>query len=234
MKLIKVKNYKEMSEKAAELVVKDIKKKPALAIAFATGKTPLGLYRKLAEAYKKKQVNFSKIKAFALDEYYPINKSDKRSFYYYLHKNLFDKINIKKENITLLNGETKNLGRKCKNYEHYIKKNKIDLIILGVGINGHVAFNEPGSLKDSKTRLVELSSETIKNNKIKNIKKGLTIGISTILSSKKIILLASGRKKAEAIKHLIKGKADKKYPISFLKNNKDLVVIADKEAGSLI
>ncbi len=224
MKLIKVKNYKEMSEKAAELVINDIKRKPALAIAFATGKTPLRLYKELIRAYKKGKVDFSKIKAFSLDEYFPIKKSDKRSFYYYLHKNLFDKINVKKGNISLLDGEAKDYEKECRNYETKIKKIGIDLIILGVGVNGHIAFNEPDSLKESKTRLVKLKHKAVK---VKD--KALTIGISTIMKSKKILLLASGKSKADAIKCLLKCKPNKCCPVSFLRKHKNLIVIVDKE-----
>jgi len=224
MKLIKVKNYKEMSEKAAEIVINEIKKKPALVLGFATGKTPLGLYKNLAGACKKRKIDFSKARAFSLDEYYPINKKNKKSFYYYLHKNLFDKINIKKQNINLLNGEAKNWKKECMDYENKIRENPIDLQILGVGANGHIGFNEPGSLKQSKTRIVELKHKAIR-------KQALTIGISTIMKAKKLILLASGRKKAEAVKHLIKDKENKYWPVSFLKKHKNLIVIADKDSG---
>jgi glucosamine-6-phosphate deaminase len=232
MKIIKVKNYKEMSEKAEDIIIKDINRRPTLTIAFATGKTPLGLYKLLVKAYKKKKVDFSKIKAFNLDEYYPIKKSDKRSFYYYLYKNLFNKVNIKRKNINLLNGMSKDYEKECKDYENRIKKNPIDLQILGVSFNGHIGFNEPGSLKESKTRLVELFPETIK--KIEDIKKGLTIGISTIMKSKKTILLASGKNKAKSIKYLVKCKPDSCCPVSFLKKHKNLIIIIDKEAGSLL
>lgn len=223
-----------MSEKAAEIIIRGINKKPYSVLGFATGKTPLGLYKLLVKAYKKNKVDFSKIKAFNLDEYYPIRKYDKRSFYHYMFMNLFNHINIKKENINLLNGETKNPKKECEDYENKIKKNPIDLQILGVSTNGHIGFNEPGSLKESKTRLIGLFPETIKKNKIKNIKKGLTIGISTIMKSRKIILLASGKNKAEVIKYLIKCKSDSCCPVSFLKNHKNLIVIVDKGAGSLI
>lgn len=231
MKLIKVKNYKEMSEKASEIVNKEINKKPNFVLGFATGKTPLGLYKKLVKAYKKGEVNFSKVRAFAIDEYYPIRKSDKKSFYYYLHKNIFDKVNIKNKNIDILNSEVKNPQKECRSYENKIKKNPIDLQILGIGVNGHVAFNEPGSLKGSKTRFVKLNPETRKTN---FPKKALTTGISTIMKSKKIILLASGKNKAEAIKHLVKDKENKSWPASFLRKHKDFIVIADKDAGRLI
>lgn len=223
MKLLKTKNYKEMSEKASEIVIKEIRKKPNLVLGFATGKTPLRTYKLLVKAYKKRKLDFSKIKAFALDEYYPIKKTDKKSLYYYLHKNLFDKINIKKENINLLNGETKNPGGECWDYEKKIKKSPIDLQILGVGVNGHIAFNEPSSLKESRTRLVDLKHKAVKS-------KALTQGISTIMSAKKIILLASDKKKAEAIKHLIKDKENKSWPATYLKKHKNLIVIVDKKA----
>jgi len=227
MKLVKVKNYKEMSQKAAEIIIKEIAKKPDSTISFATGKTPFGAYKLLIKAYKKGKLDFSKIKAFALDEYYPIKKSDKKSFYYYLHKNLFNKVNIKKENINLLNPEAKNIKKECRNYENKIKKNKIDLQILGVGINGHIAFNEPGSSFNSKTRLVKLKHKAVKS-------KALTIGISTILSARKLLLLASGKNKAEAIRCLVKCKPNKCCPVSFLRKHKNLIVIVDKGAASLL
>jgi len=229
MKVAITKDYDEMSEKAAEIIIKQIKNKPNSVVGFATGKTVLGLYSHLA----KSKLDFSKVKTFNLDEYYPIKRKDRNSFYYFMHKNLFDKININPENIHLLNGEAKNPKKECENYEEKIKKNPIDLQILGLGVNGHIAFNEPGSLKSSKTRLVNLSKSTIKINKTKS-KKALTMGIATIMNAKKIILLASGRSKAEAIKRLIEGKEDEKWPVSFLKGHKNLVVIIDKEAGSLL
>lgn len=240
MKLIKVKNYEEMSQKAAEIIINDILKKQDITIGFATGSTPLGIYKKLVKAHKQGKVDFSKITAFALDEYYPIKKSDKNSYYYYLFKNLFAHINIKKSNISLLNGETKAPNKECKNYENKIMGNKIDIQIFGVGRNGHIAFNEPGSIFNSKTRLVELAPETIKinsrffKNKKKVPKSALTMGISTIMKSRKIILLASGKNKAEAIKCLVECKPNKCCPISFLKKHKKLIVVVDKEAGRFI
>jgi len=143
MRLIKTKNYDELSEKAFQIVAKEILRKPNLIIGFATGASPLGLYRKLAEAYKKGEIDFSKIKGFNLDEYYPIKKKDKKSYSYYIFKNFFDKVNIKKENINLLNGNSKDFKKECRDYENKIRKNPIDIQILGVGINGHIGFNEP-------------------------------------------------------------------------------------------
>lgn len=233
MKLIKVKNYKELSKKASEILVSEISKKPYLVLGFATGESPLGLYKELVKAYKKRKVNFSKVTSFNLDEYYPIKMSDKNSYYYYMHKNLFDKVNIKKLNINFLNGEAKNSAKECLRYEGEIKKFPIDIQILGVGVNGHIGFDEPGSTINSKTRLIELTKSTIKKNSkfFKNGKiptQALTMGVSTILKSRKVILLASGNAKKEAIKHLVKGPINKKWPVSYLRKHKNLVLIADK------
>jgi glucosamine-6-phosphate deaminase len=233
MKIIKTKNYKKLSSIASSIVIQEIKKKPSLTICLPTGKTPLRLYKNLT---RKKNIDFSKIKFFNLDEYYPIKKSDKRSFNCSLRKNLLNKINVKEENISLINSETKNPKRECIEYEKEIKRNPIDLVILGVGINGHIAFNEPGSKVNSKTRLVKLTKETIKRNStlFKKIpKRAITLGIKTILSSKKIILLASGKEKAMALSYL-NNKKSSRHPLSFIKNHKNLIVITDKKAGRYI
>jgi len=235
MKIIKTKDYKEMSKKASEIIIQEIQKNPSLTMGFASGKTPLGLYKKLVDSYteQKNKIDFSKIKAFNLDEYYPIKKSNKKSFYY-LHKNLFNNLDIKKSNINLLNGETKNPKRHCEDYENNIKKNPIDIQILGVGVNGHIAFNEPGSKSNSKTRLVNLSKQTIKINKLKNSTKALTMGIKTIMSVKKIILLASGKNKALAIKKLVKDKPNPDWPVTYLKKHKDLIVVVDRKSACFL
>lgn len=225
MKIIRVKNYEQLSKKAADIVINQIKVKPNSTIGLATGKTPLGLYKNLVGAYKKNKIDFSKIKVFSLDEFYPIKRTSKKSYYSYLNYNLFDRINLKRENVNLLNGETKDFRGECRKYEEKINKNPIDLQILGIGENGHIGFNEPGSDYNSKTRLVKLTH--IKGN-------GLTIGIFTIMKSKKIILLASGRKKAKAILSLIKGEINKNCPASFLRKHKNIFVIIDEKAGSLL
>lgn len=223
MRIIKTKDYNEMSDKATQILIREISKKPNSVIGFATGHTPLGFYKNLIKEYKKGKVNFSKTISFNLDEFYPIKKTNKKSYYYYMHKNLFNHVNIKKSNINLLNGETKSPGKECKNYENKIKKHRINIQILGVGVNGHIAYNQPGSKINSKTRLVKLKD-----------KRALSMGIKTILSAKKIILLASGKKKAKAIKQLVKGKISEEFPVTYLKKHKNLIVIADKEACSLL
>jgi len=232
MKIIKVKDYNELSDLTSKIIIKEIAKKSNLVISLPTGKSPLGTYKNLIKEYKKGKVDFSRIKTFNLDEYYPVKKNDIKSYRYYMFNNLFNKINIKKENIHLLDGTTKSPIKECKYYEEKIRKNPIDLQILGIGVNGHIGFNEPGSEKNSKTRLVNLAPETVKRNKY--LGKALTMGIYTILKSKKIILLASGKEKAVAVKDLILGDVDKNLPASFLRESKNITLIIDKQAASLL
>lgn len=236
MLIIISKNYKEMSKRASQLVVDEINRKPNLLMGFATGATPVGMYKELIKSYKKKEVDFSKVNGFMLDEYYPISKKNKNSYYYYMHKKIFDHINIKK--INTLDSESKNPKKLCGEYDKKLRKNPFDLQVLGVGINGHIAFNEPGSSFNSKTRLVKLTAETRKINlrffdNIDEVPRyALTIGIGTILKTRKIILLASGKNKSSAIKQLVEGRIEKKWPVSALKNHKNLIVILDKDAAS--
>lgn len=233
MKIIKVENYKEMSEKAYEILKKEILKKPNSVIVFPAGKTPLGLYQLLVKAYEKKEIDFSKIRTFQLDEYFPIEKKDKRSFYSNLSKNLFKKINILIPNMNFFDSKTKNPEKECRDYEKKLKNNPIDITILGIGVNGHIGFNEPGSKLNSKIGVVKLKQETINRNSNlfgKVPEKAFTMGIKNVLSSKKIIILASGKEKAEAVKHFINEEVSEEWPASFLRKHKNLISIIDKNA----
>jgi len=240
MKIIITKNYRELSKKAAEIVIKELQKRPKMVICFATGSTPLGLYRNLIEAVGEGKISFRDVISFNLDEYYPIKKNSKQSYYYFMFHNFFNKIDIKKQNINFLNGETKNPEKECKRYQKKLKKYKIDLQILGIGVNCHIGFNEPGSSKDSGTRLVKLEECTRKENSRffktkKDVPKmALTMGIKDILSAGKILLLASGKKKAKALKKMVEEPPNKDCPASFLKLHKNVIVIADKEAACLL
>ena len=165
---------------------------------------------------------------------------DKNSYYYYTHNKILNHVNIKKSNFNKLDSEAENPKRFCKEYDKMIRKNHLDLQILGVGVNGHIGFNEPGSKRHSKTRMIKLTEDTRKVNsrffkRVDDVPKyALTIGIGTILKTKKIILLANGKDKAVAIRNLVRGKVGRKWPVSFLRKHKNLVVIIDKEAGRLI
>lgn len=229
-----------MSKRAADIVSMEINKKPNLRLGLATGSTPIGMYKELIKLYKEKKIDFSDVHVFMLDEYYPISKKNKNSYYNYTYKKILNYVNIKKSNINTLNGKAKEPDKLCLKYDSELRKNPLDLQILGVGINGHIGFNEPGSSFDSKTRLVKLTDDTRKINSrfFKNVdevpKYGITMGIGTIMNAKKLILLASGKNKAVAIKHLIESSVDKKWPVSALRNHKNLVLIIDKDAAGLI
>ena len=231
MKTFIVKNSGKVGKLASKIVLDELKTKKDLVIGFATGETPLGLYNEMINSSE----DFSNVTTFNLDEYYPIESENVQSYSYFMHKNLFDK--LKFGEVNLLNGSAKDANLECLRYEELIDSKKIDIQILGIGSNGHIGFNEPGSKLDSKTRMVQLSDNTIKDNSRlfespKDVpKQALTMGISTILKSKKIILLATGKNKSSAVNEMINGPVDSCCPASFLQKHEDVIVIVDKEAA---
>jgi len=234
MQIIKTSSYRKLSKKANEIVVDAVFKNPNLVLGLATGSTPLGLYQLLIKSFKGGKIDFSKVKTFNLDEYYGLKKNDSQSYSYFMDKNLFSKINIKKENIHILNGVAKNKKEECAKYEREIKKaGGIDLQILGIGADGHIAFNEPGSLLKSRTRLIKLKEQTRKDNaRFFELKKevpkfAFTMGIATILEAKKIILLA-GKNKKEIISQVLKTKINPQIPASFLKLHPRCIFIVEE------
>ena len=195
----------------------------------------------LVRVYKDKKLNFSKTKIFDLDEYIGLSPEQKDSFEYFLNKNLFKRGKIPEKNLHFLKGSAINITRECEEYEEKIKKaGGIDLMFLGIGVNGHIAFNEPGSPFDSRTREVILTYQTKASNfgKIfslfKSPKRALTIGIGTILESKKIILIATGNHKAKAVKEMLESPASTKCPASALQNHDDVTILLDKKAAALL
>jgi len=210
MKVI-VEDKKRAIEIAVLIIERLVQKKPNAVLGLATGKTMIPLYKELVSHYKTGKIDFSKVRTFNLDEY-----AENNDFHDYMKENLFNKINIKKENTHFpsLNTEA---------YEKEIKKSgRIDLCLLGIGENAHIAFNEPGSSFNSKTRKVI----------ILNRKKVYTMGIKTIMSSRKIILLAWGKKKAKAIHDSLKSPISEKIPASVLRKHRDATFILDKPASS--
>ena len=237
MRVIVCENYKEMSEKAAELVTAQLTLKPDSVLGLATGSTPIGLYNRLGELTKKGILDFSEAVTFNLDEYYPIQKDDPHSYYRFMHENLFSKINIKEENTHILDGETKEPEKECENFEKLIKTHGgIDLQILGIGVNGHIGFNEPESVMETYTHITRLAKSTIKansrffNSEDEVPKYALTVGMSTILSAKKIILMASGAAKSKVVSDILSDGINLNLPAALLKLHSDVVLICDKDA----
>lgn len=241
MKILIVNDYNEMSRKAANIVASQIILKPDSVIGLATGDTPKGMYRELVKLYNNGDIDFTNIKTFNLDEYYGLSKENPQSYHYYMMENLFKHVNIKKENIHIPNGMAESIEKECEEYEKKIQEaGGIDLQVLGIGRNGHIGFNEPDLKFEAKTHLVELDEDTIKANSrffnsIDEVPtKAISMGIKTIMHAKKILLLASGKEKAEAIYKAVKGKITPEVPASILQLHPDAILIVDKEAASLL
>jgi len=223
------------------MVASQITLKPDSNLGLATGGTPLAMYDKLIEMFREDEVDFSEVKSFNLDEYCGLEADHPNSYHYYMYDNFFKEINIKKENIHIPNGKADDFDRECRDYEETIKKaGGIDLQILGIGSNGHIGFNEPAESLNVATEVVNLSEETIKANSRyfeseDNVpKKAISMGMATILKADRIILLARGKNKAEAIKKTVNGKISTQEPASLLQTHPQVTIILDQKAASLI
>jgi len=239
MKLVITNDYDGMSKKAASVVAAELRRNKNLVLGLATGSTPLGLYKELIRMHKEEGLDFSGVTTFNLDEYLGLDPNHDQSYHYFMFRNLFDNINVDKSRIHIPDGKAKDTEAFCRDYEKAIKTvGGIDIQVLGIGGNGHIAFNEPGSAADSRTRIVSLTPQTTRDNArfFKNEsevpRKALSMGIGTILEAKKIILLASGGNKAEAIVKAIEGPQTVQVPASLLRNHPDVTLIVDKEAAS--
>lgn len=237
MRFLICENYEEMSNEAAKLIAAQIKEKENSVLGLATGSTPIGMYKILADMNQKKEISFKNVTTFNLDEYYPLEAKNPQSYHYFMTENLFSKIDINKENTYIPNGTTTDTATECKQYETLIAdKGGIDLQILGIGQNGHIGFNEPNSALNSETHLTDLSENTIQANSrfFDNINKvptqALTMGIGTIMKARKIILLANGEAKHNIVSKLLNGEISTKVPASMLKLHSDVILICDKSA----
>ena len=234
-------NEEQIGIAAGNYMCGQVLQKPNSVLGLATGSTPLKPYGQMAELYKKGVVDFSKVTTFNLDEYVNIDVNDVNSYHRFMHDNLFDKINIPKENINFLNGNAADLEAECKNYEEKIKKaGGIDIQLLGIGSNGHIAFNEPADCFQRWSHVVTLKESTVKDNSrfFKSIEEvptqAVTMGIGSIMQAKKILIIALGEHKAKAIKQVINGNVTPMYPASVLQFHTDVTLMLDKGAASLI
>lgn len=240
MKIIRVKDYEELSKMAAEIVADRVRNKPDACLGLATGSTPLGMYQNLIEMYQKGEISFKDVKTYNLDEYCGLEKTHPQSYFTYMHKKFFDHIDISENNINLPEGDTDNHEEACMRYNEQLNNDQIDLQILGIGGNGHIGFNEPGTPFTQETFVVKLAEKTRNDNKrffnsIDEVPEfAITMGIKNILQAKEILLLASGKGKAEAIKKLVEGEMTVDFPASALKEHANVTVIIDEEAASLL
>ncbi|MBS3088921.1 glucosamine-6-phosphate deaminase [Candidatus Pacearchaeota archaeon] len=232
-KLIILKNKEEAARRAAEIFVEAIQRKPNLVLGLPTGKTFVPIYREIVKLCGKKKISFAGVKTFNLDEYFGLKFGDKRSFRYYMNRNFFSKAGMGEGKIFMLNGDVKDFRRECLDYEREIRKaGGIDLLFLGIGLNGHIGFNEPGSSFASRTRRVKLTESTRKSNAVGVPGYALTMGIGTILGARKIVLVATGRNKSLVVRKIINGEITTRVPASALRRHKNTTVILDKDAAS--
>jgi glucosamine-6-phosphate deaminase len=230
----------ELSKLIAEEFISLVNTKPNAVLGLATGTSPLKVYANMVNAYKEGRVSFKDVKTFNLDEYIGLEGTHPQSYRYFMNVNLFDHLDINKENTHVLLGvgDYEAYGRE---YDNLIAKaGGIDLQILGIGSDGHIAFNEPGTPLDSLTHVAELAESTIVDNSrlfndISEVPtKSMTMGLQSIMNAKRIVLLATGKNKAKAIYDLLKGSVTVDVPCSVLQNHKDVTIYCDEEAYSLV
>ncbi|MGR3763219.1 glucosamine-6-phosphate deaminase [Rossellomorea sp. NS-SX7] len=241
MRIIEVSDYKQMSEKAAQHVIGKVRSLDCMTLGLATGGTPQGLYGELIEDHHVNGTSYKGVKTFNLDEYIGLSKKDPNSYFQYMYTNLFSHIDISPDNTHIPSGTAADLGEECDRYENMMEEaGGIDLQILGIGANGHIGFNEPGTSFQSGTHIVELTPSTREANaryfsSLEEVpRKAITMGISSIMKSREILLLASGKSKQEALKKLMENEVSEHFPASILKEHPNVTIIADTDALKLI
>ena len=229
-------NAEEIGKAVANLIVEQVNEKPDSVLGFATGASPVPTYKSLIKAYNEGKVSFKDITTFNLDEYCDLPVEDKNSYFTFMHENLFNHIDVKEENVNFLNGNAEDAEAECQRYDNLINEKKIDIQLLGVGRNGHIGFNEPSNKFTKGSFKVRLSQSTIDANSIYFDENpmphyALTMGTVSIMKSKQIILIATGRSKSDAIDGLVNGDITPSCPASVLQLHPDVHIFLDKEAA---
>jgi len=239
MEIIVVRNYEEASDKAFEIMKDIVVSNPKATLGLATGSTPLGLYQRMIKDCKENNTTYKEIKTFNLDEYFGLDSTHPQSYFTFMYENLFKDIDIDINNTHVPKG-TGDIQANCDEYNQLLSENRVDIQLLGIGGNGHIGFNEPGTSFDSVTHYIELDQRTREDNarlffdgNINEVPTdAITMGIKNILDAKKVLLIACGKNKADAIKEMIEDQPTTKLPASALKHHKDVIVIIDEEAAS--
>lgn len=240
MKIIVVKDYQAMSDLGAEIIANTIKANPSCTLGLATGSSPIGTYQNLVKAYENKEISFKDVKTYNLDEYCGISRSHPQSYYYFMHDNLFNHVDICEENVHIPMISNTSLEEDCKAYNTMLNNTSIDLQLLGIGGNGHIGFNEPGTPFNQETFIVKLTDKTRQDNQrfFNSIDEvpthAITMGISNIMKAKKILMLISGANKADTVVRLLSGEVTTDFPASILNEHPDVTVIIDQDAYSKV
>ena len=243
MRVIISENYNEMSKWAANHVAQRINEfkptaKRPFVLGLPTGSTPLGTYKELINLYKAGKVSFANVVTFNMDEYIGIPEEHPESYHSFMWNNFFSHIDVKKDNVHILNGNAPDLEAECANYEAQIKSfGGIDLFMGGIGPDGHIAFNEPGSSLTSRTRVKTLTTDTIiansrffDNDVNKVPKQALTVGVGTVMDSREVMILANGHNKAVALQHAIEGGISQMWTVSVLQMHPKGIIVCDDAA----
>ena len=225
----------------ASLVIKELlQAKPDATLGLATGSSPIGLYQNLIKFYNDGEISFKDVKSYNLDEYCELPRSHPESYYSFMHRNLFDHVDIKEENIHIPCSEGSDLQALCKEYNDALNAATVDVQLLGIGANGHIGFNEPNTPFDQETFVVELTEKTRKDNQrfFNSLDEvpthAMTMGIANIMRAKKLLMVISGANKAEAVKKLASGVITEEFPASILNKHDDVIVFVDEEAAQLL
>ena len=240
MEVLICKDYEEISQRAASIVIKEMIIKPNLNLGLATGSSPVLLYKKLIEAVNNKLISFKDVKTFNLDEYIGLEQSHPESYYSFMFKHLFNHVDINTRNVHLPKNDQQILNQIKDDYNLILDENPIDLQVLGIGSNGHIGFNEPGTPLHNKTFIVDLDEETRESNarffeSYNDVpKKAITMGIKNIMKSKKIILIASGVGKASAVMKALNGDVSSSVPASILQLHPNCTFIIDQDAAQYL
>lgn len=240
MKVIITKDYDEMSQKAFEVMSGVVKSNPEAVIGLATGSTPIGLYKNMIKDHNENGTSYKKIKTVNLDEYAGLDVNSDQSYVYFMRDNLFNHIDIDLKNTNIENGKAADREAECARYNALLATMQQDIQVLGIGSNGHIAFNEPGTPFGSVTHIVNLTESTIKDNSrlFKSIdevpRQAFTMGLKNIMNAKKILILANGANKAKAVYGLVKGEVTENVPASILQLHPDCTLVCDEAAAELI
>ena len=238
MRVVITKDYEELSAKAAKVMLEVVKANSYAVLGLATGTTPLGLYAHMIADHEKHGTSYAHVRTVNLDEYKGLERSHPQSYAYFMHRNLFNGLDIDPANTNIENGMAEDEAKECARYDALLEQLPRDIQLLGLGSNGHIAFNEPGTPFGSGTHVVTLAESTVKDNArlfddISEVpRKAFTMGIQQIMQAKKILILASGANKADAVYKMVKGEVTEDVPASVLQLHPDCILIADREAAA--
>ena len=240
MKIIVTKDYEELSDKAFEIMREVVREKADAVLGLATGSTPIGLYDRMAADHLKNGTSYKAVRTVNLDEYAGLSPENDQSYRYFMRKHLLDRIDVDLANTYIENGLAEDETAECARYDAVLAALPRDIQLLGIGANGHIAFNEPGTPFDATTHVVALTANTIAMNarffasESEVPRRAFTMGPKSIMDAKKILILAVGANKAEAVRGMVEGGVTPDLPASILQRHPDCTLIADKEAAALL